>query len=53
VGATYCTTGGRSNTMDVPVVVSYSAAESENDQEVFNEHLGIKIYKLCIKLYNT
>jgi hypothetical protein len=38
VGATYCTTGGRSNTMDVPVMVSYSAAESENDQEVFNEH---------------
>ena len=52
-GVTYCTTGGRSNTMDVPVVVSYSAPESENDQEVFNEHLGIKIYNLCIKLYNT
>jgi hypothetical protein len=32
--------------MDVPVVVSYSAAESENDQEVFNEYLGIKIYKV-------
>ena len=52
-GVTDCTTGGRSNTMDGPVVVSYSAPESENDQEVFNEYLGIKIYKLCIKLYNT
>lgn len=39
--------------MDGPVVVSYSAAESENDQEVFNQYLGIKIYNLCIKLYNT
>lgn len=39
--------------MDGPVVASYSVAESENDQEVFNDYLGIKIYKLCIQLYNT
>lgn len=37
--------------MDGPVVASYSVAESENDQEVFNDYLGIKIYKLCIHIY--
>ena len=48
---TYCTIGERSNTMDGPVLVSYSAAESENDREVFNEYLGINIHKLCIDLF--
>ena len=30
---TYCTIGERSNTMDGPVMVSYSAAQSENERK--------------------